>query len=243
MYGPNDQKFSIKTKKMIYYLASLTITIVMIIGLVTNSSMGYQTVLGIVLEIYIIFLMTKIAIHTPPKYLSYWDYEISRYTFVKYSYLSFFVMGYSMDSGNYWVNFLVVTLCIVVFIFLYEKAEENMIIKEINNQFKKQVKTSTIINLLLKLTGLLLLLIVIVIQFYRINRWWMADYMSSNTSDNSFTDNLIGIFIGIPMLLLITLIPTYIFFNAKKHVISYLITKNPENFRERYDFSKKDWYQ
>ena len=244
MFGKDNQKFSIKTKKHILYLLSICFPLTMLISLINNSHINSPTIIAMVGELIIIFLMSKNSFLPFKNYFKYWNYEICSYTNIKLAYLSIFVMGYGMDEGSYIINFIVVSICIILFLYLYQKVEENMILKEINSRFNENIKTSKLLTLLLKLTGILVVLLFILTQLYRMNKWWLDGYLESNlNNNNAFIDNLIGIFIGIPILLLITLIPTYFLFNSKDYIIYKLVSKDPESFRERYDYSKKEWYE
>lgn len=243
MLGDKDQKFSIKTKANIFYIISVCIPLSLIIALLSGGYIDYQIILGVLAECIIIINMTKLMLQKPDNYLKYSHYEYIRYSIVKYAYLSIFAMGYGMNEGLYVVNFFVVTTCIIVFLYLYKKVEENMILLELNKKYNTKFKISKFMNILMKLTGVLVLITFIFVSFYRINKWWLNSYINVNSSNNnSLLDNLIGIFIGIPILLLITLIPTYFLFNAKDYVISESIKNHSEEFRQRYDYSKKEWY-
>ncbi|MGC6768794.1 hypothetical protein [Enterococcus sp. LJL51] len=245
MDGKPEQKFSTIIKKWYVYLASVFLPALMIISLIASGSKYLpQTIIAIVIELAIIGYMTYKFLSPYCNFLRYWGYEKTRYSLVKMAYISLFSIGYGMDEGSYIINFLVVTMCIITFLVLYEKVEENMIIEELNKRFNKQYKTSKTLNIMMKTSGLVVVVIFLAMQFYRINKWWLIDsVLPDSKTQANFFDDLIGIFIGIPILLLITLIPTYFLFNSKSYVEAKVINRYAEDFRERYDYTKKEWYE
>ncbi|OEH81556.1 hypothetical protein BCR26_04420 [Enterococcus rivorum] len=247
MNGKGNQKFSIGTKKLVVFLVGVFIPISMIISLITDrvkvGNFLPQTILAVFLELLIVSFMVYQFYKSSRTVLKYWEYEEVSYTIVKSAYISLFVMGYGMDEGNYIVPFLVVTTCILVFLFFYFKVEENMVVEEINKIFNREYKTSKTMSIMIKISGVVAFLILIAMQFYRLNKWWIQDsIVNDSTNQTSLIDDLTGIFLGIPILLLITLIPTYFLFKPKSYVKTKIIKKYAEEFRERYDYTKKQWY-
>lgn len=107
-----------------------------------------------------------------------------------------------MDTGSYVIIFLVVTLCIITFVLLYFIVERNLILEEANKLFNKNYKTyktSKVLSTMLKFSGILVTIIFIVMQFFRVNKSWLMRLMANNENMviNSSIDDLIGVFIGI----------------------------------------------
>lgn len=215
MFGDENLKLSIKTKKYIYYLVRISLPLMFLISLLASSNRTYY----------------------------HCNYEDSRYLMVKYTYFSIFFIGYGIDKGGYLIYFFVLTMSIVVFFYLYYTVEKNMIISEVTRRFNKSYKLSKLLTLIMGITGILVSLLLLSVTFYRLNRWWLSDYVNSQPVINEpVLDNLIGIFIEILMLLSITLIPTFFLYDAKSYVIANVVKNNAEDFRERYNYSKKEWY-
>lgn len=59
---------------------------------------------------------------------------------------------------------------------------------------------------------------------------------------NATISDIVGIFIGIPLLMIITLIPTFFLFDANLYMKGKIIKQYSEEFRQEYDFTKEEWY-
>lgn len=247
MNEKKDQKFSIGIKKLLILILALFFPIFMELVFIqeiteTNDSF-FPKLVVILLELLIICLITYQFLKQYNNFLRNWGYKKYCYISAKLAYISYFIVGFGMNMGDYRITFVVVTFCIVVLLFLYYKVEQNMILEEINEAFNRNYKTSKVINIMLKVSGVVAVLILIGMQVYRLNKWWLNGIVDGNpTIQNSLVDNLIGIFIGIPLLLLISLIPTYFLFNVKHHVQGKVISQYSEQFREQYNYTKKEWY-
>ncbi|KRN56746.1 hypothetical protein [Carnobacterium divergens] len=247
MNEKKDQKFSIGIKKLLILILALFFPIFMELVFIqeiteTNDSF-FPKLVVILLELLIICLITYQFLKQYNNFLRNWGYKKYCYISAKLAYISYFIVGFGMNMGDYRITFVVVTFCIVVLLFLYYKVEQNMILEEINEAFNRNYKTSKVMNIMLKVSGVVAVLILIGMQVYRLNKWWLNGIVDGNpTIQNSLVDNLIGIFIGIPLLLLISLIPTYFLFNVKHHVQGKVISQYSEQFREQYNYTKKEWY-
>lgn len=91
-----------------------------------------------------------------------------------------------------------------------------------------------------KLLKLFVSLIILSAIVYRINKWWL---LNADTTFNNVS-TLEYIFWGaglVTILLVLTLLPTLLIKPDK--IIKYkLIETYAEDFRKRYDYSKKEWY-
>ena len=98
-----------------------------------------------------------------------------------------------------------------------------------------------------KLTVGILLAIILGMQFFRLNKWWLNH--NSNSVGKIVVTNqwlglllLIGIILIIMVLLVsITMIPTLLF-NVSDITDGMLLNKYSEEFRKEYDFTKEEWY-
>ncbi|EFR85829.1 membrane protein, putative, partial [Listeria monocytogenes FSL F2-208] len=54
--------------------------------------------------------------------------------------------------------------------------------------------------------------------------------------------DMIGVVFGIPLLLVITLIPTFFLFKANLFVRGKVIEKYAEEFRKTANFTENEWY-
>lgn len=159
-------------------------------------------------------------------------------------YISNFCAGFGMDKGNYLTTLIPVTLCIISFLFLYYKVEKNISFEKINKMFGQKLKTSTLFIMMLRLSGIIVVIIIAVMQLYRLNKWWLREFkVNSNILDSSpLISDIFGIVVGVPFLMLITLIPTFILFDVDIYVKGNIIKQYPEEFRKAYDFTKEEWY-
>lgn len=247
--GIGSEKFSLEIKKIIVLCIGLivpcTFEIVFIPSYTNGSSANISYLIGIISELIIITLMFYHFFQVNKSSLTYWAYKKYVYSIAKLSYISYFSAAYGMDTGNYMITLLVITSCIITFNLLYFFVERNLILEEVNKLFNKKYKTSKIAPIMLKFSGILLGVIFVVMQFYRLNKSWLMNLIGDNKifSINSSIDDLVGIFIGIPMLLMITLIPTYFLFHADVYVKGKMITNHSEDFRKKYGYSEKEWYK
>lgn len=248
MNGKKNQKFSIGIKKILILIVTLSFAFFMELVFIQESTEAndsiFPKVIVILLELLIICLITYQFLKPYNIFLRNWGYKKYCYISTKLAYISYFFVGFGMNQGDYRVTFIVFTLGILSLLFLYYKVEENMILEEINKEFNRNYKTSKVMNIMLKVSGVVATLILIGMQLYRLNKWWLNGAIAGNSAiQSSVVDDLIGILIGIPLLLLISLIPTYFLFNAKDYVKGKVISQYPEEFREQYNYTKKEWYE
>jgi len=149
-----------------------------------------------------------------------------------------------MDNGNYLTTIIPIFLCLVVFISLYYKIEKNIVMDEINKLFKREYKTSTLLTTMLKLSGVVVVVIIVGMQLYRLNKSWLKGFIENSDvlNTNATISDIVGIFIGIPLLMIITLIPTFFLFDANLYMKGKIIKQYSEEFRQEYDFTKEEWY-
>ncbi|WP_228472100.1 hypothetical protein [Listeria welshimeri] len=118
-----------------------------------------------------------------------------------------------------------------------------MVLEAINNIFKQNYKTSKVLTITLKISGFSVVIALLSMQFYRMNKFWILNLTGENVGATSnVVDDMIGIFFGIPLLLIITLIPTFFLFKANLFVRGKVIKQYAEEFRARTNFTKKEWY-
>ncbi|MBC1628254.1 hypothetical protein HB952_10335 [Listeria welshimeri] len=91
-----------------------------------------------------------------------------------------------------------------------------------------------------------IVLIIAGMQFYRVNKWWIGE--SSSDALSGLNGTWVGmilsvllIFIGIVILIIITLLPTLLL-NASALVDGLIYKKYSEEFRKEYEFTEKEWY-
>lgn len=94
----------------------------------------------------------------------------------------------------------------------------------------------------IKLSVFTVVAIVIWLNFYRLNKWWLKEVLYSHQLiQNSSIISILFIIVWILVLTGLTLLPTLIF-SPKKFIQGYFIQKYPEAFRKEYDFTKEEWY-
>ncbi|MGM0219305.1 hypothetical protein [Enterococcus sp. AZ126] len=89
-------------------------------------------------------------------------------------------------------------------------------------------------------------ILIIVIQFYRFNKWWINnnDFNFLSGLNGSVIGNIlsvISVFIGIFLLSTITLLPTLLL-NSEILADGLILQRYSEDFRKKYEFEKKEWY-
>ncbi|WP_185420134.1 hypothetical protein [Listeria cossartiae] len=246
MKGDKKQGFSIELKKIIILLLGLLFPVLMVcsfaIGLAGGSFIMANGIV-IIAELLIILLMCYQFFKAYPPFLRNYGYKTYCYSIAKLAYISYFAVGLGMTKGNYMMNFSVFLLTILVFLYLYNKVEKNMILEEINKTFKQNYKTSKILTIMMKISGFLIVVALVGMQFYRMNKSWIINLTGvSEAATSNVVDDMIGVVFGIPLLLVITLIPTFFLFKANLFVRGKVIEKYAEEFRETTNFTEKEWY-
>ncbi|MHC5251506.1 hypothetical protein ACYRFS_07680 [Listeria kieliensis] len=246
MNGEKKQNFSIEMKKIIILLAGLAFPVLMTFSFsldIAKTGVVISSSIVIAAEVLLIILMCYQFFKAYPPFLKNYGYKAYCYSIAKLAYISYFAVGLGMTKGNYVANFLVFLLAILVFLYLYHKVEQNMVLEEINKIFNQNFKVSKILTIMLRFSGITVVIALIVMQFYRINKSWIKNTIDvSGGSSNRLMDDIIGVVFGIPLLLIITLIPTFFLFKASLFVRGQVIKKYPEEFREKTNFTEKEWY-
>ncbi|MBC1385929.1 hypothetical protein HB829_00805 [Listeria innocua] len=119
------------------------------------------------------------------------------------------------------------------------RARVNTYVKDIFETTAKSGK-KVFSNIITKILGAFLVLAVIAVLFYRVNKWWLMN-MDAAVGNSSFLEYVVW---GIGLLILLigfTLLPTLLF-SPSQYVKARLIEKYAEEFRKTYGFTKKEWY-
>ncbi|MBC2190786.1 hypothetical protein HCB44_00650 [Listeria sp. FSL L7-0229] len=246
MKGDKKQSFSMELKKIIILLLGLAFPALMVCSFAIDFAGGSFIIANsivITAELLIIILMCHQFFKAYPPFLRNYGYKTYCYSIAKLAYISYFAVGLGMTKGNYMMNFSVFLLTILVFLYLYNKVEKNMILEEINKTFKQNYKTSKILTIMMKISGFLVGIALVGMQFYRMNKSWIINLTGvSEAATSNVVDDMIGVVFGIPLLLVITLIPTFFLFKANLFVRGKVIGKYAEEFRETTNFTEKEWY-
>ncbi|MBC2016249.1 hypothetical protein HB796_00710 [Listeria welshimeri] len=246
MKGDKDQNFSIELKKIIILLLGVSFPFLMVCIFAIDLTGGrfiFANSIVIIAELLIIIWMSYHFFKTYPPFLRNYGYKIYSYSIAKLAYISYFAVGLGMTKGNYIINFSVFFITILVFLYLYKKVEENMVLEAINNIFNQNYKTSKVLTITLKISGFSVVIALLSMQFYRMNKFWILNLTGENVDATSnVVDDVIGIVFGIPLLLIITLIPTFFLFKANLFVRGKVIKQYAEEFRAGTNFTKKEWY-
>ncbi|EHL5791254.1 TPA: hypothetical protein ACSY34_00735 [Listeria monocytogenes] len=246
MKGDKKQSFSIELKKIIILLLGLAFPVLMVCSFAIDFAGGSFIIANSIVisaELLIILLMCYQFFKTYPPFLRNYGYKIYCYSIAKLAYISYFAVGLGMTKGNYIINFSVFLLTILVFLYLYNKVEKNMILEEINKMFNQNYKTSKLLTIMLRISGFLVVFALVGMQFYRMNKSWIMNLTGvSEAATSNIVDDMIGVVFGIPLLLVITLIPTFFLFKANLFVRGKVIEKYAEEFRKTTNFTENEWY-
>ncbi|EHH6117548.1 hypothetical protein J8O47_001136 [Listeria monocytogenes] len=246
MEGDKKQSFSMELKKIIILLLGLAFPVLMVcsfaIGLAGGSFIMANSIV-IIAELLIIIWMCYQFFKAYPPFLRNYGYKTYCYSIAKLAYISYFAVGLGMTKGNYIINFSVFLLTILVFLYLYNKVEKNMILEEINKTFNQNYKTSKLLTIMLRISGFLVVFTLVGMQFYRMNKSWIMNLTGvSEAATSNIVDDMIGVVFGIPLLLVITLIPTFFLFKANLFIRGKVIEKYAEEFRKTTNFTENEWY-
>ncbi|MBC1442614.1 hypothetical protein HCA33_01650 [Listeria seeligeri] len=246
MKNDKKQNFSIEMKKIIILILGLAFPISMVFSFalaLTKKSLIISNSIVIVAELLIIIVMCYQFFRAYPPFLKNYGYVTYCYSIAKLAYISYFAVGLGMTRGSYSINFFVFLIAILVFLYLYHKVEKNMILEEINKTFNQDYKISKVLTIMLRFSGLSVVIALVIMQFYRLNKSWIINLRGvSGEISSNITDDVIGIVFGIPLLLLITLIPTFFLFKPNLFVRGKVIKNYSEEFRKVINFTEKEWY-
>ena len=245
MMGAPEAKFSANFKKIIVLVLGLFVPMVMLV----TYSVGHKNMpesnlsrtIAIITSSLIIFEILYFYFRKGYKYLNNYVYQSFIYLVGKNVCISMYCGSIGRDDGNYLLTVVPILVYIVTSLYFYYRVEKNLIFDAINQLFMKNYQTSKMLNIFLKISGIIVVLGIGLIQFYRVNKWWLRNVVvDSNTS--SLLESNIGWVFAIPILMLIALIPTYLCFDAFTYVKAKLIKQYAEEFRQEYDFTKEEWY-
>lgn len=246
MKNDKKQNFSVELKKTIILILGLVFPVLMAISFavdLNDQSLIISSSIVIVAELLISILMCYHFFRADPPFLKNYGYTNYCYSIAKLAYISYFAVGLGMTKGNYSITFLVFLIVILVFLFLYNKVEKNMILDEVNKTFGRNYKTSKVLTIMLRFSGVSVVVALVVMQFYRLNKSWIMSLTGASGSISSnMTDDVIGIVFGIPLLLIITLIPTFLLFKPNLFVRGEVVKKYAEEFRKATNSTEKEWY-
>lgn len=239
-----EEKGSLKFKKILFLLLGSAMPVVTLFSYgVGHKNMSETTLsrsIAMVTAIIFISILLYSYFKTNQEFLLV-SYKSFIYTALKILYLSYLCGTIGRDSGNYWQNLVTIGTSLIIFLALYYFVEKNMVYTTLNEKFRLSLKTIKTLNILIRLSGILIVVGLVVIQFYRINKWWLEGNISDSTG-NSFLDLVLIIILGVPFFLVLTLIPTYVAFKPEIFVKGQLLEQYSEEFRKLYDFSKDEWY-
>lgn len=178
-------------------------------------------------------------------------YTFSVYLFAQTT-LVFYITSIQI-SDNLMTNRIAACLYILFgyclsFYIIKIKLIENVQTKYLAND-EKPGKKKGAIKAVKILSAVLVGFIVIVIvgmQFYRVNKWWIdgsnSDALSGlNETLGGTILSMILIVVGVAILVIITLLPTLLL-NTAAVVDGYIYKKYAEEFRKEYEFTEKEWY-
>lgn len=136
---------------------------------------------------------------------------------------------------------LYVGLSYIISFFVVQLKNTNFLRKQLNFTPHKIYKKSEVVSSkITKFLQLLIVVLIIGVTLYRTNKWWIINY-SLTFND---TTTIEYIFWGIVLLVLLiglTLLPTLLF-SSENYIKYKLVTKFSEEFRTKYNFNKKEWY-
>ena len=240
----SEKKESIKIKKILFLILGLAIPLVTIfsygIGHDSMPETTFSRSIAIVTAVVFISILLYSYYKSKQQFL-FVAYKSFTYTALKILYLSYLSGTIGRDAGNYWQTLVTITTALIVFLFLYYFVEKNMTYAFLNENFQLSLKTIKILNMLIRFSGILIVVGLLVVQFYRMNKWWLEGNIPDSTG-NSFMDLALIIILGVPFFLVLTLIPTYIAFKPEIFVKGQLLEQYSEKFRKLYEFSKEEWY-
>lgn len=171
-------------------------------------------------------------------------FKVTNYNLVLYfiwqtAVIFFMIVFLRVEVDRYHLIPLIYIILSYGFSFLLIRARVNTYLKEAFETTTKS-KKGVFSNVITKILGFFLALVVIAILFYRGNKWWLMN-MDVNVDNSSF---LVYAVWGIGLLVLLiglTLLPTLLF-SPSQYVKAKLIKQYAEEFRAGTNFTKKEWY-
>lgn len=244
MKGDLEAKYSINLKKKVFLLVSLFMPISMIISY-TGHNKSIETTMfsrNVALIVSMIFIIVSlISFFKSNMAFKNYGYKEFAYTSLKILFLSYICGSIGTVDSNYVMNLITITIYVSICILLYYLVENNMMVKYINLTFGRNYKTSKTLSILIKVSGLVAVLGIILVQLYRFNKSWL-DPNTLNSTVNSFDLNMyVTVILGVFFMIVISLIPTYFSFRPDLRIQNKLVLKYSEEFRENYGYYKKEW--
>jgi hypothetical protein len=239
--GPKQAKFAIELKRCIALLVGLIAPFAIIISYALGHSNMPETTFSRALAIVIaVIFIIELLYHYFKKYNHFKNanYQLFMYASAKTALLSYMCGSIGNTNGNYFETVLSIGVFIPMCLLLYFFVERNMVISRYNEMFQTSYRTSKVLNILLKLSGILLFAVIAITQLYRLNKWWLNSVDIKELSLGS----VVTFVVAILFFMLVALIPTYIFFDSKLYLESKLLKQYSEEFRLEYSYSKEEWY-
>lgn len=243
--GDPDAKFPISLKKLGFLAISLFMPIMMILSYTSAKDNIVTTVFSrnIAIATATSFILISLFSYFKSRhFLQNYGYKEFIYSSLKILFLSYICGSIGTVDSNYIINLITIIIYVPTCLYLYYTVENNMLIEYINVTFEKEYKTNKILSLLIKMAGIIMILGIVIVQFYRINKSWI-DKDSINDSINGLgLSTTLIVIAGAVFMIIISLIPTYISFKADLRIQNMIVTKYSEEFREMYGYYKEEWY-
>ncbi len=178
-------------------------------------------------------------------------YTFSVYLFAQTT-LVFYITSIQI-SDNLMTNRIAACLYILFgyclsFYIIKIKLIENVQTKYLANDEKLGKKKGAIkaVKILSAVLVGFIVLVIVGMQFYRVNKWWIDG--SNSDALSGLNGTLAGtilsailVVIGVAILVIITLLPTLLL-NTVAVVDGCIYKKYAEEFRKEYEFTEKEWY-
>lgn len=244
--GDQNAKYSISLKKILVLLVGLFMPIMILISYNTNkvsieTTFFSRSLINVISIVFIVLLLLK---YFKSSFMfKYYGYKDFSYFSFKILFLSYICGSLGTVDSDYITNLITIGIYIPVCLYLYYLVEKNLLVEYINLIFGKNYKVSKIFPILLKITGVIVTLGIAIVQLYRLNKSWLDTNLIDETVSDWEVNMTVIIVMGIFFMLIISLIPIY--FGLKKELVvqNSLVMKYSEEFREMYEYSKKEWHE
>ncbi|MGX7149461.1 hypothetical protein [Enterococcus ureasiticus] len=209
-------------------------------ALISLPSINYYWGISLVSLSILFFLLVKYL--TLNNFQKVVNYNIYLYMILQTGMIFFLTVFLYIKKDSYHIApviYIIISYMISLFI-VYFKTSNLLRAKYKLEHGKWSKKSEFFATKTSKLLQIFVILIVLGAIIYRINRWWLLNV------DITFESVSIAEYIlwggGLILLLVgLTLLPTLLI--KPESIVKYkLIEKYAEEFRERYDYSKKEWY-
>ncbi|WP_141706713.1 hypothetical protein [Enterococcus quebecensis] len=243
--GDSNAKFPIRIKKIGFLAISLFMPIMMILSYTSAKDNLVTTVFSRTIAITTatsLILISLFSYFKSRHFLKNYGYKEFIYSSLKILFLSYICGSIGTVDSNYIIHLVTIIIYVPTCLYLCYIVEKNMLIEYINLTFGKEYKTNKILSLLVKMAGIIMILGLVIVHLYRINKSWI-DKDSINDSINGLGVSMTLIVIaGAFFMIIISLLPTYISFKADLRIQNKLVIKYSEEFREMYGYYKEEWY-